>query len=180
MIDWAFIKENLELSDEDLKDSYERHIPTAIKKANIEVGRTLQATDYTLKLCGNGKNFLVLPHYPVNSLELRVDPYREFRDETIIDSSLYDLDPNTGIVTLYSDKFPVEIATIKATFNAGYDPVPEDLKEVLLEIVVWIRGRLYNHGERIGQRDIGVEGMKSSTEMVLPLHVVRSLEKYTE
>lgn len=178
MIDWAYVKRMLELSD-DSQESYEKVIPTAISIIQRETGRDLVAQDYEKRLSGNGKDYIVLPQYPVNTLELKVDSTRAFTDDSIISNSLYILEEESGIVTLFSDKFPIDIATVKASFNAGFVSVPEDLKEAALEITKWIHNRLDSYGEGIGRRDLGADGMTSTTEMVLPLHVTKTLVRYT-
>lgn len=146
--------------------------------ANKYSGRKLSARDYTEQLDGNGKTYLLLPQYPINSVtELNIDADREFLAETKISSNDYVLYEGEGAI-YYSLGFDTGHKNIKVVYNAGYQltAVPNDLKTAVLETISWNWGRLRGNG--IGIKTQDMNGMETAYELTVPVNAQRVFESY--
>lgn len=177
MIDGAYITGKLGIEESEL-EKYVELIPEAVSIAEGLVKRALNSKKRETFLDGSGCDQIVLPYYPVSDVVLNIDIERLFEAETEILPADYFVDNSTGILTLLDGIFPSKKCCIKVTYMSGYNPVPERLKEAILEIVKWLQSRLSNYGDGIGRRDVGADGISSTSEMVVPLHVKRILEGF--
>lgn len=132
------IKDYLKITD----NTSDALLTSAIKQAGdfIEsyTGRKLEATDYTLRIDGNGQDELVLPHFPVNTLTslsynsgtLGTPVWTSF------DANNYMVDSETGIVSL-TFSLNRGIKNIRAVFNAWYTTIPEDIQRATMQIATY-------------------------------------------
>jgi len=100
------------------------------KQAVMEryIGYPIEAADYTEKYDGNGENFLFLRKIPVNSVsQLKIDT-------SVINSAYYKVLGEEGILYC-SLRFTKGVRNIEVQFNAGYEIVPEDLKDACIQLV---------------------------------------------
>lgn len=179
LVSWELAQEILGL-DDDQQRMCERMINAASKSANRISGRILAATDYTKYLDGNGKEFLLLPEYPVNSVtELNVDTARDFGSSTEVASDEYLLYEDTGEVRLLGATFPCYPQAVKVVFNAGYATLPDDLEMAVIEVVAYNLKRIGGHGNIIGVKEISADGsVNTSYELTIPVNAQGVFESY--
>lgn len=177
LIDWEYIQSKLNLADSQ-QEEYENLIDEAVSIAEGFCKRDLSPKDHVEVLDGEESNTLILANYPVNSIAVNYDTEREFTEDTVLDPATYMVDKSSGIIKLYGGVFPESISTIKVEYNAGYNPVPPQLKEALLEIVQWLRGRFSNYGGGIGLSDLDGGGFSAKTEMLIPINAKVILERF--
>jgi len=178
LISWEFTNELLpNLRDTD-KTRYERLINAASKTACRITKRELKAQDYTSILDGNGRDVLLLPEYPVNSVtSLYIDISRTFGDDTEETNYLYYED--TGKLVLPYSYFPQYPQCVKVLYNAGFDPIPEDLELAVLEVVLYNAKRLSGDAGTVGIRSIaGADGLNTAYELTIPVNAQRVFESY--
>jgi hypothetical protein len=148
LVTWETVKAALGL-DDDQQVQAESLISAASQYAQNIAGRLLAAQDVELYLDGTGARELKLPSFPVNSIaSLRIDRTHEFTVETIVEPEMYS--EKNGVIRLYRDTFPQQYRTIYFEGNIGYNPVPADLQEAVIEIVAVLISRYKNGGAGIG------------------------------
>lgn len=158
---------------------YESLINAASAVANKYTGRKLSARDYIVRLDGNGKDEILLPEFPVNSVtSVFIDTAREFGSESeITDYVLYE---EEGSI-YYEGKFPDDRKCVQIAYNAGFpaDSIPEDIQIAVVEIVAWMAHRLSDNGTGVGIRQFNEAGGGTiEYEMNLPLSAQRKLDPY--
>ena len=172
---------NMQTSDQTY---YENLIDQASSRIEIHCERDLAERIYTDKILdGTGTSELVLPTWPVTSITtLNVDANRDFTSGTVIASTDYNVNLDTGIITLYSDTFPRQVATVKTTYTAGFATTNAKwvtLKSACVELVRWMDKRY--RGDGVGIRSMsGVDGMNTAMEIDLPMNVRSLLMKFIE
>jgi hypothetical protein len=177
LVTWEKLKSLFGISTDDSQPHYEDLINSASAVANRYTGRRLAARDYTVVLDGCGCKSLLLPEYPVQSVtSLFIDTTRTFSTEAeITDYLLY---AEHGEI-YYEGLFPDVRQSVKVIYNAGFNPIPEDLQAAVAEIVAWMERRLYEKGVGIGIRQIqGPAGGSTEYEMTIPLAAQRKLDLY--
>ncbi len=89
---------------------------------------------------GEGISFLQLKNYPIKAITSIYDDLdREFNAEDLIAATDYTFVPEIGVVELIGLVFGNGVRNIKITYEAGYggtgyDPVPYDLKQALIQL----------------------------------------------
>lgn len=116
-------------------------INRASKQIASYCGRRFVAEDLTEYYNGNGRNVLVLTHYPIISLSnLWVSgPNRVFDDTTLINAANVIVDKGGGRLTLYNatgplfgfsgNRYYVGAANIKVAYRAGFETIPYDIED---------------------------------------------------
>jgi hypothetical protein len=175
LTDWATVKSLLNLSD-DQQSFTELLINSASLKANNLTNRYLKAQ--VKEELFDGQNLLILSDYPVNTLtDIRLDPLRAFAENTIISSSNYVLYEKEGIVKILYTIIPRLPLCLKVTYNAGFNPVPEDLIQAVIEIVKVNIGRI--QGNILGVRTQRIDGnISASYELEIPISARQVFESY--
>jgi hypothetical protein len=172
LIDIEYLKRlahDVALPDDDVLEDL---INQATQIAETKTGRKLKARDCTVTLDGPGGDVLLLPEYPVNSVStVHLDPDRQFGGETEITD--YYLETAAGLLH-YDAGWGSAPQSVRVTLNAGLEPVPEDLKECVVELVIWLIPR--QRAGVAGQRTImDAAGLQTELEISMPLHVQRVL-----
>lgn len=151
----------------------------AQSRAESLIGRSLELSERTEYLDGNGKHTLILPVIPVHSItSISIDNSRAFL--TTENPSDYYCDLKSGILN-FDFCVPPGHGNVKVVFNAGYnaDSLPFDLKMALIECISWNFGRINNKAFGISNRN-SPDGVGFSYEMVLPLGAQRVFELYRD
>jgi len=104
--------------------------------------RTIVANDFTEYYDGGYSKLLFLDNFPINTIN-SVYLVEDLSTETIIPSGEYKIVDSIGIY--YPSVFPLGIQNIKVSYEAGYDEVPEDIKQVCIEEVV----RVFKRRDRL-------------------------------
>jgi hypothetical protein len=140
----------------------------------------IKARDYVgIMVDGSDCADLLLPYYPINSIASIIpDSARGFDVALALATDEYVHYPDLGIVTLYSGSFPSGAATVKVTYNGGYD---EDhylsplIEGACLEFVHWLKTRFAGG---IGKRtETNADGMSVGYEIDMPLNVRQVLDE---
>src|SRR5574339_474730 len=130
----ADLKEHLDISDTD-KDSFLTNILNAAwEMAKNYIGYDLNDTVYTEDYDGDGTNELLLKKWPIISItSIKDDTDRTFGSDTVIDSTDYLFDADTGLVTLFQGQgvFTSGRGNIRVVYTAGYTSIPYDAQRGL-------------------------------------------------
>lgn len=163
---------DIETRDDDTLDSL---INQASRLAETVTRRKLKSRDLTVVVDAPRSCVLVLPEYPVNSVSaLYVDSSRTWDSGALVTD--YVLDADGGV--LYRDHgWGSARRSVRVEYNAGFETVPEDLQEAVVELVVWLAPRQISgaSGNRIRRTP---DGGEMEIEIGIPLHVERILRGY--
>lgn|SRR5574339_74072 len=140
----ADLKEHLDISDTD-KDSFLTNILNAAwEMAKNYIGYDLNDTVYTEDYDGDGTNELLLKKWPIISItSIKDDTDRTFGSDTVIDSTDYLFDADTGLVTLFQGQgvFTSGRGNIRVVYTAGYTSIPYDAQRGLIMLASWLAAR---------------------------------------
>jgi len=165
------------LSDDQVR--VEKFIDIATARMEQYTRRKLLARGYTgVLIDGSGCRKLNMPEYPVNTItSMYIDSSRVFGPDTALAATDYCINPEAGIVELYSRWFPSGPGTVKATYNAGYDddhPYYPLLESACLEFAHWIKTRWAGF---IGKRtETNADGMNVAYEIEIPVNIRTMLD----
>lgn len=174
---WEVAKDILSLAD-DQQAKTEFLIDAASMYANRRSGRKLRAREVDLRLDAQGGNVLVLPESPAVVSRLWIDQGRAFADGDELPTSDYYVVEDSGIIKLYEKSFPRGFGVVRVEGEFGYDPVPADLVQAVLECVSANLRRLSGSGA-IGLRTVSVDGATSSAyEVDWPTTAVMVFDSY--
>jgi len=165
---------------DDEQAAVERLIDQATARMELYTKRKLKARDYAaVHIDGTGRDYLLLPEYPVNSIvSVNIDSTRAFDSETALESTDYSVDSDSGILRLFSGTFPAAFDAVLVSYNAGYSATCQlypMLEGACLETVQWLKTR-YAGG--IGKRtETNADGMSVGYEIDLPVNVRSMLDE---
>jgi uncharacterized phiE125 gp8 family phage protein len=100
--------------------------------------RTFAETTHTEYRTGDGERDMVLRHKPITSITGIEDVYggAGFNYDGDDEHDYWECDYEAGILYLLQDVFPSSpVQTVKVTYTAGYATVPEDVRQVAVELV---------------------------------------------
>ena len=177
LIDFAYLKSILDVSDSK-QTYYEDLINTASQIAEQITKRKLKAQDITEVYDGSGNYYLILPHYPLNSVtSVYVDSERQFTDDTLLLTSDYGVYQDRGIIIQFDNVFPKLPLVVKVVYNAGFTSVPADLQIATVEIVKFLHNRFNNN--LVGKKAINLDtGVSETWETSIPLNALQILQRY--
>jgi len=174
---WARAQSVLNLSADD-EAKVEFLIDAASAFANQRAGRSLKAREVDLRLDGPRGSSLVLPEAPATVDKLWLDVSRVFADGDELEADEFDVLQGPGIVRLYAGTFPQGMATVRVVGTFGYDPVPADLEQAVIECVA-VNLRRTGSPAAIGLKNVSVDGaMSSAYEVDWPTTAVRVFDSY--
>jgi len=174
---WARVKILLGLQDSDQTQA--EYLLNAITPAAESIAyRPFAARAVTQDLDGTGRSELLLPAVPINSVsKVNIDSTRAFAVDTDLAAADYAIYSEEGYIRLISRTFPVGVQNVRATWNGGFSPVPDDLQLAAVECVSWNLKRL--RGSGIGIRSVSTgDGMNTGMEITIPLSAQRVFESY--
>lgn len=165
--------------NESLEKQYDFLISWVQSRAESFIGRSLEVAERTVYLDGSGKQTLILPVIPVQSItSISIDQGRIF--ETAVSEQDYYCDLKSGI--LYFDyPIPNGKGIVKIVYTAGFDSgsLPYDLRMAMIECISWNIKRLNDKAFGVSNRN-SPEGISPSYEMVLPMGAQRVFELYRD
>jgi len=188
IISWSEYKTMFDITDDVEQDKYQTLINQGSSRIEQYCRRSLKATSYAastaLILDGTGRETLISPHYPVNSItSLYIDTSRIFDAATLVDATGYSFHPKSGIIKLFSRYFPGSPATVKLECNAGYaasSPEWQIIQGACFELVKWMAGRIGGTGF-IGMRSqTNADGMNVSWELDMPMNIKEMLRDFRD
>lgn len=179
LVSWETVKVYLGTAndplDEDDREYTEGLINAVSARANMITGRKLKSRTATVTLDGNGRDIILLPEFPVDSVaEVRIDTKREFGDETIVAAGSYDVYEDGRLYV--EPRVPFARRSVRVTYTAGFDPVPDDLQQAVIESVAYSWKRLRSRA--IGTSSITADGVTTQYEIDIPIPAKRVFESY--
>jgi hypothetical protein len=170
LVSWEQVKSILGL-DDDAEEEAAFLIASASAQAEQTAGRFLSARDVSITLDGSGGREILLPSYPVNSVgRICVDTERAFPADKDLDERTCSVRYNAGIVRLYYGVFPRQLDCVLFEGSLGYDPVPADLRQAVIETVSANMRRFSASGGLVGIKSISAQGaITTNYEIDVPL-----------
>jgi len=152
LVDLSIVKAELEVTDTSEDVILQRYIDIISAKIEKVLGRKLESQSYTEKYIGSDTTKLVLNNYPIISVEEILYFENEIDDYEIQNA-------NSGI--LYregiweSERYrslmnnsPVEaIKNIEIEYTAGYETIPLDIQDIVVQEVSRRRDKAYRTGQ---------------------------------
>ncbi len=163
-------------------------INASYKRLEKYIGRQAKRKTYTEHYSGQSKNTLLLLHWPLISIaSIHVDQTRVFGSDTLMASSDYffDVDPDTsvGLVEIFQTTgagptfFEKGIRNIKVVYDAGYEPLAENMKHICKMHVAW----LFRRAGTEATRSQSLGGKSESYEDIdLPPYIQSWLSPYKD
>lgn len=148
-------------------------INAASSRANDIARRKLRGRTATVTLDGTGTDIVVLPEYPVAEVtDVRVDITRTFPDSSAITGFDYYEDGRLFVPA----RVPAQRRCVRVAYTAGYDPVPHDLMQAVVEVVAYSWKRLRSRA--IGTSSVTADGVTTQFEIDIPMPARRVFESY--
>lgn len=95
--------------------------------------KNIGSSTFTAYFDGDGSNKVLLEEYPIISVtSVHDDTDRVFGADTLIDSDDIVVYPDEGMLVYDGGTFTIGNSNIKVVYQAGHDPVPDDLKHALI------------------------------------------------
>lgn len=137
--------------------------------ATVGANPTMESTAYTLYTDRGASPVLrlstfviLLPVAPVTTLtSVHDDSDRDYGAGDLVDSGDYDLDGDTGLISLRPTRshggWSTAFAAIKVVCTAGFSTIPDDLKHAaIVQTIAWYRGIQRTGAENMSQGGISV------------------------
>ncbi len=178
LITWAEVKSLLSIEDE-YQNVTEFIISSASLQAKRVMGRNILLQTLTEQRRGTGQQSFLLKEYPIKSVTaIYIDLTFQFGEDTKLELNEYWLDSDLGEIELFWRAFPVPSCgrTVKIEYQAGYDEVPVDIKQAILETVKWNFNRILYDG--VGVKNEKVDGVSTSFEVRIPTNAREIFEGY--
>jgi hypothetical protein len=182
LVTWAQVRAALTLED-DREEIIKFLISAASAQAEKYAGRFLAASDVSIKLDSRGGAELLLPSYPVTGTgRLCVDANRVFPAEKDVPAGDYGVKADSGIIRLYRGRFPAGYEVVLFEGNIGYDPVPADLQQAVIETVAANNRRFTGSGGGgIGVKHVSTNGaITTQFEIDVPVSARSVFMSYRE
>jgi len=158
LVTWEQVKAVLNL-DDDRRELVGFLISAASAQAEKFAGRFLAARDVSVKMDARGGRELLLPSYPVNRTgRICVDPERAFPGDNDLPSDQYGVKMSAGIIRLYKGRFPNGYDVVLFEGNIGYNPVPYDLRQAVIETISANLRRFAISGGGVGIKQLSTNG----------------------
>lgn len=167
---------------DDEQTSVEDLINEASSRMEAYSRRKFAARDFTFILDGTGRDRLVLPEYPINTVaKLTIDSARAFGAECDIASTDYQILAEAGMLRLYSGSFGEtdEAGIIRVQCNAGFATTNGNypaLRSACLSLVDWLKSRAKPGA--IGRKgEYSADRVSVSFEIEMPMDVRSILDR---
>lgn len=164
MVDIEDIKAYMNIVDDDYDTIIESILNTVIAVCNNYTNNVLDGSEVTEYYTGRGDGALILKHYPCSNLSeiIEIDPFNNV--ETELDTSSFYLGTAYKSNKLYylNNSYTANYI-YKITYASGYETAPDDLKQVIIEMVTTIFKESDIVGNVKGGR-LGVDSVNESVE----------------
>ena len=169
LVTWEKVRDVLTL-DDDQEDLIKFLISSASSQAERYADRFLAARDVSLRLDARGGRELLLPSYPVNSVDRICIDYTERHFHLTDDLAADGYSIKFGIIRLINQVFPIGFDVVLFEGNIGYDPVPDDLQQAVIEVISANFRRFSGIGGSVGIKQISAQGaITTQYEIDVPL-----------
>lgn len=157
-------------------------IPVVSEFAKTFCGRKFNnyVDDPNTEVLNGGYAKLLMQEYPligVNCLEYSADYGQTYTELVEYTDYVVDME-DSSIQVIGADVFPKLINGYRVTYRAGFDPIPEDLKIAVMDLLTYyIRSDMAVKSQRsVGSSTVQVEYITKNT---LPAHIARVFDIYT-
>jgi hypothetical protein len=159
---WEKVRAVLHL-DDDQRETIEFLISAASAQAEKIADRILAARDVDITIDSNGGTDFLLPSWPVNLVEKVTVKGRELK------VGGYSLKERSGILRV-RERVPEGWDAIGFKGNLGYDPVPEDLQQAVIEVISANLRRFNGPGGNVGIKAMSANNMITTQyELDMPI-----------
>lgn len=131
----AMLKARLGISHDRQDEQLQRLLEGVSAAIQTFIGCNIETAEYTERYNGNGKNRLVLKHYPV----------KEVRQVKIDGREVADFDFDNWLLIRHGG-FSEGIRNVGVRYVAGYDEVPADIVEAVLALAMQRLNEIENKG----------------------------------
>ncbi len=180
LADLESVREQLGFED----DSNDMTLIEFINRASSRIAgvckRNLLAADRVYTLDGTGTPEIIIPDYPVNSLDHAAYRLGEWNADYIVDLTDYSI-TDYGVVWLPRNVFPRGTQNVRLTANTGYDAdipahalVLDDLRDVCIDVVRVYWQRQTNQIGDVADVSVGGRAERFIDEG-LPASIIRKL-----
>jgi hypothetical protein len=179
LVTWSVVRQYLISGGEPLDDTerlYTEGLINAVsRRANAIADRQLRSRTATITLDGPGGTIVMLPEYPVTAVaEVRIDTGRVFGSASVLGSDDYEYYDDGRLYVPAG--VPHSRRSVRVTYTAGYDPVPDDLQHAAIECVAYAWKRLRSRA--IGTSSITADGITTQFEIDIPMPAMRTFQSY--
>lgn len=137
--------------------------------------RTFASADYVEQYNGKGQKTLCLQHYPIVSItDIREDAARTFNSTSVIPSTDYAFDANSGIVYFDGWRLGRGVKNVKVTYTAGYSATPTPVALACHKLM----GAVFNKRKDSGQGGVSLGAVSFNYAADWPEDVMVLLERY--
>ncbi|MDR1903072.1 MAG: hypothetical protein LBQ88_12435 [Treponema sp.] len=172
LVAWETVQSILGL-DDDQEEFTTFLINAASAQAEQYAGRILAARDVVLILDTTGGRSVMLKSYPIISItRICIDTGHVFPNDFDLSESEYGVLWDAGIIRLYNRRFPGAIDSFLFEGRIGYDPVPDDLQQAVIECVSANLRRIGPNGGTIGIKSMTAQGaITTNYEIDVPVSI---------
>ncbi len=114
----------------------EPRVTSALRRASARfraaVHWRVDAATATVRLDGHGRRSLRLPAREVTACSVTLAASATQPARLLVDGVDFEWSPD-GIIDRLGDRWPDRRRAVEVTFTAGYDPVPDDVQEAVLD-----------------------------------------------
>jgi len=129
---------NLETQNSDYDVVLDQIIATVGKDVQRYCNQEIESTAQTLEFNGNGTSYLIFPKFPVISvttLKHKSEILDSWTAQTAITATTYKIIEINNVQYLYySEGFIEGVANYQLAYVTGYATVPDDIKEIAIEM----------------------------------------------
>ena len=178
LITWEKVKSILSIPDED-QETTQFIISSVSLQAQRMMSRSIVSVTPEEIRRGTGLQSLLLEEYPIKTVTaLYIDTSFQFSEDTKLDVTDYYVDKKIGQIELFWQHFPNESLgrSVKIVYEAGYDEIPADIQQAVLESVQWNYNRIQYDG--IGVKNEKVDGISQSFEVTIPTNAREIFQSY--
>jgi len=162
LVTWEKVKMILNL-DDDEQERIEFLITSASSQAEKIADRILAARDVDITIDASGGREYLLPSYPINSTEMVKVNDNELQPNE------YSIKAQDGRLRL-KNYAPNGWDAISFKGNIGYNPVPEDLQQAVIEMISANRRRFETSGGLVGIKTMSAGGaVTTQYELDMPI-----------
>jgi len=164
MVDIEDIKTYMNIVEDDYDTIIEAILNSVIAICNNYTNNVLDGSVVTEYYAANGDGVLILKHYPCSDLSevIEIDPFNNV--ETELETSAFYLGTayKSNLLYYLNNSYTANYI-YKLTYASGYTTAPDDLKQVIIEMVTTIFKESDIVGNVKGGR-LGVDSINESVE----------------
>jgi len=154
----------------DLDDKFQTYLDRSTEIVKTYIGFNPEKTEFNeTYYFSRTEGSVIVANYPI------VDIYSLTINEVAVDEGLAIVDEASGIITFnFTPNSTTETLEMGINYSAGYDPVPSDIRDAVLQHVIWSISRQENYGVR----SMSVAESTTNYELDMPINIKNQLNRY--